>query len=98
MITFPQEKFTKFLTSSSLPVMKTELIMEKPEVGVVLPSLTLKKQLSRVALSQATFLTDPAPALQYSQPCFYSRSCKIISVLHSAFSGNIFLSVLGESD
>lgn len=40
MITFPQVNFTKFLTSSSLPVMKIALIIEKPEVGGVLPSLT----------------------------------------------------------
>lgn len=39
MITFPQVNFTKFLTSSSLLVIKVALIIEKPEVGVVLPSL-----------------------------------------------------------
>lgn len=40
MITFPQVNFTKFLTSSSLLVIEIALIIEKPEVGVVLPSLT----------------------------------------------------------
>lgn len=39
MITLPQVNVTKFLTSSSLPVIKIALIIEKPEVGV-LPSLT----------------------------------------------------------
>lgn len=39
MITFPQVNVTKFLTSSSLLVIKRALIIEKPEVGVVLPSL-----------------------------------------------------------
>lgn len=39
MITFPQVNFTRFLTSSSRPVIEIALIIEKPEVGVVLPSL-----------------------------------------------------------
>lgn len=39
MITFPQVNVTRFLTSSSRPVIEVALIIENPEVGVVLPSL-----------------------------------------------------------
>lgn len=90
MITFPQVNLKKFLTSSSLPVMKIALIIEKPEVGGVLPSLAAEgaapwcsPEPSYISHGSSSF-----PSAR-SQHCFHFKSCKIIPVLHFAFSGNI---------
>lgn len=91
MITFPQVNFANFLTSSSLPVMKIALIIEKPEVGAVLPSLAAEgaalwcsPEPSYISLGSSPFRTSAC-----SQHCFHFRSCKIIPVLQFAFTGNI---------
>lgn len=79
MITFPQANFTKFLTSSSLLVMKIALIIEKPEVGVVLPSLTAEVAASWCS-PEPSYISHGSGSFSSvrSQPCFYSRSYKII--------------------
>lgn len=66
--------------------MKVALIIEKPEVGGVLPSLAAEGAAPDVALSQATFFTGSSsfPSAR-SQHCFHFKSCKIIPALHSAF-------------
>lgn len=90
MITFPQVNFTKFLTSSSLPVMKIALIIEKPEVGGVLPSLTAEVAAPWCS-PKPSYISHGSSSCSSarSQHCFHFRSCKIIPALHFAFSGNI---------
>lgn len=78
--------------------MKVALIIEKPEVGGVLPSLAAEGAAPDVALSQATFLTAPAPSPQPAVSTVSTLRAVKSSLLSTLLSVGIFLSVLRALD